>query len=103
MPKLRPFLPTMTIRISEREWRCGDGCCSDSWYEIELINDQSGNSVTTEEHVRDREACILRLLEEAKTEYGVEAAQVNIEGDPWEEFNQEAVIVYLDENGKPCA
>ncbi len=97
MPKLRPHLPTMSIKIQQCEWRCGDGCCSDSWYEVELYVDHGERRVETREQVRDLEACILELLEEAETEYGVKSAQVNIEGDPWGDHNRDAEIVYIDE------
>jgi hypothetical protein len=38
------------VEFYYQEWRCGDGCCSDSWYNMDIYED--GEFVKTVEEIR---------------------------------------------------
>ena len=54
------------VEFTEKEWNCGDGCCSDSWHEMDVY-DADNNHVGGKDEVRGFYGeCDLDLIEYAK-------------------------------------
>ena len=80
------------LEVSREGWRCGDGCCSESWLEGQVRVTHEGQHSSQHVSAYDRwdgsaNSLVRQLKEDAKAQFGVELTEANTEFDvsEWDE------------------